>query len=80
MSLLVVSAVRDQKVSAFGPPMFTRTKAEAVRMFLDACADGGSLLSKHPTDFQLYMIGSFDDQTGVLESANPLELLVTGGE
>ena len=79
MSILIACAVLDQKVGAFSPPMFVRSKGEAIRSFLDACADPQVSISKHPEDYQMYCLGSFDDQTGALVSVTP-ELLVHGGK
>lgn len=78
MSSFVVTAVRDQKVEAFGPLMCGRSKAEAIRGFFDACADANTLLAKHPQDFSLYYLGSYEDTTGVFEPANPMQLLAQG--
>ena len=78
MSTLIVCAVYDQKVGAFAPLMCVRSKAEAVRAFLDACGDPAVSISKHPADYQLYQVGSYEDQTGVIEPTIPAGLLMQG--
>lgn len=79
MSTLIACAVMDQKVGAFFAPIFVRSKQEAVRGFLDACDDPNLAIGKHPGDYQLYCVGSFDDQTGALVSVTP-ELLMQGSK
>lgn len=77
MSVLAAVAVLDIKGGFFSPPMFVRSKGEAIRSFLDACADNNTTLSKHPTDYQLFLLGSFDDHSGMLVSQVP-EMLIAG--
>lgn len=79
MSTLLVCAIMDSKVSAFSPPMYFRTKGEAVRAFLDALKDTGTVLSKHPRDYQLFLLGTFDDSSGLLSPVTA-ELLMAGEE
>lgn len=77
MSTLLVCAIMDSKVGAFSPPMYFRSKGEAVRSFLDALSDQSTTLSKHPRDYQMFLVGSFDDQTGLLTPAT-IEMLHAG--
>ena len=69
-----VFAVKDIKVGAFMAPFFMRSKGEAIRAFTDFANDGQSMPSKHPEDFCLYEIGTWDDDTGSLVSI-PMESL-----
>lgn len=59
-------AVFDSKAGNFGVPFFTAVTAVAVRMFTDLILDNTSTVSRHPEDFSLFEIGSFDDVKGVL--------------
>lgn len=77
MSLLIACAVLDTKVGAYAPPFFVRSKAEAIRSFLDACKDPQVSISKHPEDYRLFLVGSFDDLTGHLDPSLP-EVLCQG--
>lgn len=77
MSMLIAVAVLDQKVGAFSPPMFVRSRGEGIRSFLDACGDPKTSLHSHPEDYQLFVLGSFEDSTGALVPQTP-ELLVAG--
>lgn len=62
-----VFSVFDSKAAVFGTPFFMPTEGAAVRAFTDAANDGGTLLSKHPEDFSLFLIAEFDDGIGVFE-------------
>lgn len=79
MSTLLVCAIMDSKVGAFSPPMHFRSKGEAVRAFLDALKDDNTTLSKHPRDYQLFLIGTFDDLNGAL-GQDKIEMLMAGEE
>lgn len=61
---LLAFAIRDKQVDAFMPVFFVRAKGEAMRHFIDVCADGKSPMSKHPGDYDLYELFEFDDVTG----------------
>lgn len=63
-----IFAVLDTKVGTFAQPFFAHNSAVAQRMFLDAATDPSSMLGKHPQDFFLYRLGSFDEESGGLEA------------
>lgn len=57
-------AVRDKQAEAFLPPFFARARGEAVRMFMSAVEDPQHQFSKHSGDFDLFLIGEFEDTNG----------------
>ena len=63
-----IFTVFDQKAAAYLQPFFSPTVGTAVRAFSDTVNDPNSMLSKHPSDFTLFEIGGFDDQSGVVSS------------
>lgn len=69
MAKLLLVAVMDTKVGAFTPPFCCKTRGEAIRSFTDACADDKIPFKAHPGDYVLYMIGEFDDGSGLVTSA-----------
>lgn len=69
--LLKVYSVFDMKANAFGQPFFFHQHGQAMRAIMDATSDPQSMLSRHPADFALYCIGTWDDQTGRLECQAP---------
>lgn len=61
-------SIYDHKALAHGTPFFTQTDGLAVRMFADLVNDPRSTVSKHPKDFALYCIGTFNDDNANLTS------------
>lgn len=64
MRQLKVFAVYDSKVEAFLQPFIMQTKGQAVRAFTDSCNDPQSNFWKHPEDFTLFELGSWDEVSG----------------
>lgn len=64
--------VFDTQSKVFATPFYQATVGEAVRAFGDAVNDPqmGSL-HKHPEDFLLFEVGTFDDNSGLLEATIP---------
>ena len=60
-------SVFDKKVGAFVAPFFCRSNGEAIRSFIDACADEKHQFFRHAGDYELYCIASYDDETGSFE-------------
>lgn len=63
--ILFAYAVFDVKSATYGQPMFFISEGAAIRAFADVADESSSLICKHPEDFSLYEVGSFDDQTGL---------------
>ena len=70
MRKIVVCSVRDSAAQSFAQPMFFPTTATAIRSFTDAVnrEDQNSNLYMHPQDFELWVIGLFDEDDGTFES------------
>lgn len=68
-----VYAVRDTCVGAFLLPMVFQNNAGAVRALGDAVnrPEKDNQFYQHPEHYQLYRVGDYDDETGMLESAVP---------
>lgn len=66
--MLQMFAILDKAVGAFMQPFYARAKGEALRTFTDAVNDPQSPFYKHPADFELYVVGSFDPGNGMLSS------------
>jgi hypothetical protein len=64
----VLCTVYDLKAEYYVNPFVCRNAGEATRMFLDAVNDPKSQMFDHPEDFCLFVIGTFDPQTGELLS------------
>lgn len=71
-------SVYDEKAKAYLPPFFLHTVGMAHRAFADAVNDPSHMFAKHPEDFYLFRVGEFNDESGVVESVVPMELIVSG--
>lgn len=66
-----IFAVFDTKAAAYAQPFFSTSIVTALRAFGDACLDPGTMLAKHPEDFILFHIGSYDDASGFIDPLSP---------
>lgn len=74
---LFAVAVFDTKMEAYAAPFFTPTLGMAERSFADEVRRPESPMAAHPEDYHLYHVGYFDEDTGVLTGANPVQRLVS---
>ena len=64
----VICSVKDRAADAFGRPLFVPSVGLAIRSFTDEVnrsADDNQM-HHHPDDFDLYELGTFDDNTGII--------------
>lgn len=76
---LYIFAVRDRMADVFGSPFMQASKNMAIRTFSDsvnAVGDTGGLISKHPDDFDLYQLGTWDDNTGLYSTGQPEQIAI----
>lgn len=66
---LIVCAVRDSAVDAFMRPFCVPTVGMAVRSFQDEVKDPQSPMAKHPSDYELFQLGVFDEEAGRFDNA-----------
>lgn len=64
----IVFSVFDSKTVLYSPPMLAHSRGEAVRLFLEAASDPRSMLAKHPDDFSVHELATFDDNSGKFEN------------
>lgn len=72
---MVICAVRDSAVQAFGRPFVVQARGQAIRSFQDECKNESSDIAKHPSDYDLYVIGEFNDENGEITPQVPQLLL-----
>lgn len=78
MSRHLFFSVFDKQANSFSAPFLERSKETASRAFHDAMVSGEhELFSKWPADFSLFILATFDDETGAI---TPLDrdLIITG--
>jgi len=63
---LITFSIFDEKAKAYIPPFFMHREGQAARVFSDCIRDEKHQFSKNPGDYTLYIIGTFDDETGTI--------------
>lgn len=71
---LVVYAIYDSKMEVFSPPYVMANRATALRVFGDMCQDPQFPYSRHPKDYFVFEIGTYDDHSGIIESQKPVNI------
>lgn len=72
---LNVYSLYDRAAMTYGHPFYALNDAVAIRIFYDSLLrPEGKMLQKHPDDFELRHIASFDDEKGSFEPALCLTL------
>lgn len=77
--LLQIVSVRDRAADAFGRPIFVHSIGQAIRSFQDEINRVGDNndMHKHPEDYDLYHIGTFDDNNARIESFDrPIQIAI----
>ena len=59
--------IYDEKAEVFLPPFFVPTIGIATRAFVDCINSDDHQFGKHPSDYTLFQLGSFDDSNAELE-------------
>lgn len=72
--------VKDRAIDTYNIPFTQTTREEAVRNFKDQINDDPKTnpLAKHPDDYDLYMVGEFDENWGKLEPIGNPQLIARG--
>ena len=68
----IVFSIYDKKAGFFGPLMDYMKKGEVLRMFSDMVNEKArpSMVAKHPEDYELYQLGSYENVEGKVEGSN----------
>lgn len=61
---LKMFSIRDSKAEIYNRPFFTHTLGEAEREFTRISNDPQSQISQFPEDYDLYYVGTYDDNSG----------------
>jgi hypothetical protein len=73
-----VVAIKDRAADVFVQPFTVAHRNIAVRDFTDQVNNPESMLSKHPDDYDLWLLAEFDNNTGVFDAAGGAVVLVRG--
>lgn len=76
-----IVAVRDRALDTFGVPVFVAALGGAIRSFGDeiqrpGTPDRPNPFYDHPDDYDLYLLGEFDDQEGEFSTQRPSQIAV----
>jgi len=76
--LQFVVSVKDRAADVFNRPFFVPHRNVAVRDFTDEVNRNAvdNQLNKHPDDFDLYLLGTFDDSAGTFAMEDQPTVLV----
>lgn len=59
-----VFTIYDEKSEAYLQPFFLDTTGQAIRAITDCVADTNHQFNKHPADYTLFELGTYDDSSG----------------
>lgn len=60
-----VYTIRDAKTGIYSKPFHAVNEPDAIRSFAQVVKDPRSVIATSPEDYDLYKVGTFDDQTGI---------------
>lgn len=66
--------VFDTKAEIYLPPIYYKATGEALRAFSDTVNSSDHAFHKHPEDYCLFEIGTYDDQNAGIETITPKSL------
>lgn len=64
--MLQLYTIFDKKASVYSAPQFYKHVAEATRAIQMHLEEGKGTLARFPADHALYLVGSFDESSGLL--------------
>lgn len=69
-------AIFDNKALIYNVPWFQPTDGAATRVLADLANDLQTNIGRHPGDYILYRVGTYDDSKGIMTPIQPLEHVV----
>lgn len=75
--LKVIVALRDSAARVYGLPFVVQATAHAVRSLRDEVnsKEATSDVARHPEDFELYELATFDEDTGIVSVVEPVRMV-----
>lgn len=71
---LKIFSVYDVKAEIYHPPFYYNQVGQALRTFTDCINSNDHQFGAHPSDYSLFLLGSFDDGHGIFKSHAPKSL------
>lgn len=73
---MMIFSVQDNMANKFGKPFFIDSEDEAKRLFKITVNDPrNELIYNNPEDYSLWLIGSFNERTGVITGEGATKLV-----
>lgn len=72
-------SVYDKKASVYCTPFVSHSEATAVRDFRQAVNDPASSVSSYASDFDLYELGTWHEDSGEIDQHQMPKFVVNGG-
>ncbi len=69
-----IFTVYDGPAGAYLAPLFFQSAGQCVRAFTDSANDQENLIGKHPADYTLFEVGTYDDASGIFENIMHINL------
>jgi len=66
--MIKLYAIRDIKADAFAAPFLLPNDSVAIRAVSETAAMPDNSLAKHPSDYELWSLGSYDEPSGKIDS------------
>jgi hypothetical protein len=74
-------SIFDKTAGAYSNPFFALNDGMAVRMFSQVVNDPNSHINKQPNEFNLYLLGEFDEHSGVISGlSDGPDIVIFGSE
>lgn len=70
-----VYCIYDEKAKLYNDPFYMVNHGVATRTFSDMVHNPETVINKHPTDYHLYYLGEYDDETATFSfETNPVHM------
>lgn len=69
-------SIFDTKALIFHRPFFETTHGAATRLLVDLVNDQNTSIGRHPSDYVLYCVGTYNDSLGVLTPIDPRQHII----
>lgn len=74
--LLGAFSLYDRKALVYSTPFFAVNDPAAIRSVTDLAGDLNTTVGRHPADFVLFRVGSWDDSKGLLLAESPVRHVI----
>lgn len=74
--ITILYSIYDSKAGIYNKPFYLLNNAVAMRTAIDLLSDPNTDVGRHPEDFTLFKIGTYDDNTGQVAQLSTLEPVI----